>query len=307
MSKFFNKFMIVNSLMAYIKSRMGRLVEVQLMKQHLHECAYNSTAMGVDEPQNDASDIIVSLTTHGKRIHTVYRAIESLFAQSVKANRIVLYIGNKEYQSEAQLPVVLQKQMKRGLEVRFVDDIGPYTKLLPAMREFPDNNIITVDDDIWYPANTFERILKTHNNHPDSICAIAVRQMGWKNEKKHTFKTYEKQPFIVQPHDSTTKMCVAEGFAGILYPPHCFSDEVFRKDMIQKLAPHADDLWFTAMSLINGTPIYAVGGYGDPAKEIYLDECVQDVGLYLYNFGENGNDKQWKRLCDHYNLYEKLK
>lgn len=253
-------------------------------------------------------EIIVSLTTHGRRIRTVYRSVESIFCQTVKANRVILYIGNKEFQNEDQLPAILQNQMKRGLEVRFVEDMGSCTKLLPAMRDFPYNTIITVDDDIWYPSDTIERLLRTHREHPNSICALAARIVKWKSKNMRMFRTFKDFPFVVNPtQDTTSNMYLAEGGSGVLYPPHSFTDEVYDMINFRALSPKADDLWFKAMGLISGTPVCAVKNYYPAPEDLFFDDDVQDMGLSNFNLDQKGNDKQWKALCDHYNLYALLK
>lgn len=62
------------------------------MKHRLDFLAMTSTAMGMRSADESEEEIIVSLTTHGRRILTVYRSIESIFLQTVKANRVILYL-----------------------------------------------------------------------------------------------------------------------------------------------------------------------------------------------------------------------
>lgn len=306
--KFIRQLIKRTSFFRAYERNISRMVEIQLEKQRLTAIANTSKSMGVEPVKEGERELVVSLTTHAKRIFTVYRTIECLFDQSLKANRIVLYIGRNEYQSDDELPLVLKRQMERGLEVRFVEDLGPYTKIIHALKEFPDSNIITVDDDIWYPSDTFERLVRLHTKQPEAICSIAARVLEWKDKRKGKFKTYEYLSFAVDGYrDTTSPMYVAEGFAGVLYPPGCFTDEVFNKDAFLKLAPKADDLWLKAMGLLSGTPIYAARCFTCPAIEILCDFDVQDMGLYNFNFGQKGNDKQWKALCDYYNLYDMLK
>ena len=52
---------------------------------HLHE-------PGVTDTKYGDHDIIVSLTTYGKRIYEVAVTIESIMEQTMKANRIILWI-----------------------------------------------------------------------------------------------------------------------------------------------------------------------------------------------------------------------
>ena len=77
------------------------------------------------------SDIIVSLTTYGRRIHSVCLTIESLMEQSMKANRIILWLDTS-FQSK-KLPSTLEKLKSRGLEVAFCKDLRSYTKLVPTL------------------------------------------------------------------------------------------------------------------------------------------------------------------------------
>lgn len=50
--------------------------------------------LGVSDRRYASHDIIVSLTTYGKRIWDVYLAIESIMQQTFKPNRIVLNLDN---------------------------------------------------------------------------------------------------------------------------------------------------------------------------------------------------------------------
>ena len=83
-------------------------------------------------------------------------AVESIFSQTLKPNNVVLYLSEKEF-STRPLPLTLMRQQERGLEVRFVDDLGPHTKLIPALKDFPEAIIVTIDDDYMYPFDLLER------------------------------------------------------------------------------------------------------------------------------------------------------
>lgn len=68
--------------------------------------------------------------------------------QTRKANRIILWLSENEQNKE--LPMALQLQQARGLEVRYCKDIRSYTKLIPTLKLCPEAIIITVDDDCLY-------------------------------------------------------------------------------------------------------------------------------------------------------------
>ena len=89
----------------------------QELAQHLTFLALNSQEMGVIEGEEEGTEFIVSLTTHGRRLYEVYLAIESIMQGSRKPDRIVLWLSSDK-QGEP-LPLTLLKQMKRGLVVKY--------------------------------------------------------------------------------------------------------------------------------------------------------------------------------------------
>ena len=76
-------------------------------KEYLISCALNSIEPGISNIKYCNNEIIVSLTTYGKRLYDVYLAIESIMQQTKKPNRIVLWLGNEL--KETILPVFLTK------------------------------------------------------------------------------------------------------------------------------------------------------------------------------------------------------
>lgn len=285
-------------------SRRAQLRQIEYVnkKERLEWSAYHSTQIGVSSEQIAPESIIVSLTTHGKRIHTVHLTIESLLQQSLPPNRILLYLGDAEFSDVEQLPLVLQRMINRGLEVRFVPDQRSYTKLLPALRDYPDCSIITVDDDLLYPYDLVERLVKAHCATPAAICCLASLTMKFKGPKQladfHEF-SYEIPSF----QDEISPYFLPEGFAGVLYPPHSLPETVFDSLLFFELSPSADDLWFRAMSLLNETPVLRIHNSFDLWQDLYRIESVQDIALSKENVDLGGNDIQLKALFDHFDLY----
>jgi len=281
-----------------------RQLEYVVHKERLEWSAYHCTDVGVTDTSCTDTPVVVSLTSHGKRVLTVHRVIESLFHQSLKANRIILYIGIEEYQTAEQLPVVLQKQMTRGLDIRFVRDQRSYTKILPALKEFPDVTLITVDDDIFYPLNMIERLVNASRRHPGAICSLVNRTLSL--TAKGEIGNYNDFPFnTVSATDVISPVIIPEGFGGVLYPPHSLPSEVFNENLFLHLAPTGDDLWLKAMSLLARTRVVKVQSFFDFEDEFIADEEVQDVGLRNENLVD-ANNRQLKNLFHHFNLIQYL-
>ena len=111
---------------------------------------------GIESVTGDFPEIIISLTTYSLRIHNVYIALESLLNQTIKPNRIILWLAEEEF-NEANLPISVLRLKERGVEIRFCEDYKSYKKLIPTLREFPEAIIITVDDDVIYPMDQIGR------------------------------------------------------------------------------------------------------------------------------------------------------
>lgn len=265
---------------ASIIKRCEYVIKRNIMEQYAMHCEKK----GISDDSICEEELIVSLTTYKSRLNDVFLAIESIMQGSVKPNRIILWVS--EELKGTTLPTPLQKQMKRGLEIRYVKDIGPYTKLIYALKEFPHSSIITIDDDIIYPFDTVENLVNAHNTSKGLICAndyvlapyhlkkSKLQMMKWKRPKEHL---------------SISDRCIFEGFAGVLYPPHCFNEEVFNEDLFLKICKTSDDVWFSAMAILNGTKcIYACPNMD--GFRIVSNYLVQGSALCLINDKMNGRN-----------------
>jgi hypothetical protein len=100
--------------------------------------------------------LIVSLTTYHKRLSTVNLTIETLMHQSVKPNAIILWISSHDLQGN-KLPQKLLRLQRRGLRIEIVsENINSYKKLIYALGQYKACDIITCDDDVFYPYRFIE-------------------------------------------------------------------------------------------------------------------------------------------------------
>lgn len=100
-------------------------------KTYLEYLILHSKEMGVTKHKYCNHDIIVSLTTFDERLFEVHLSIASIMEQTLKPNRIILWIDHK-YKNQP-LPKSLSLLVDRGLEIKYCNDIGPYTKLIRRM------------------------------------------------------------------------------------------------------------------------------------------------------------------------------
>lgn len=295
---------IVESVNGYINVQSGRIINelrFRLKYDELTTKALSDTENGITKEQYGDSQIIVSLTTHGKRIYDVHATIESIMQGSVKPNKIVLWIS-EDYRNTI-LPLTLQKQKNRGLEIKYCKDIRSYTKLIYALKMYPDASIVTIDDDIIYPHDLLEHLVNAHTESPDCICANWIREYPRNLGENYMSILKWKQLF-----DATeiSERYFFEGFAGVLYPPYSLDLEVFNERVFMDICKYADDVWFNAMALKAGIKVkYAWKHYS--IASFCENEDVQCVALQnVNNNGEVLNDIQLKAVFNKYDLWYKL-
>lgn len=267
----------------------------------LNKCTLHSNERGITESKIAETEVIVSLTTHSYRIYDVYLAVESIMQGTMLPNRIILWLS-EDYKN-TPLPVTLQNQMKRGLEVRYCKDIRSYTKLVPALKEFPDSAIVTIDDDIIYPIDAFEHLVNAYNSSNNCICAHWVHSIPKDLYKKYT-SLLDWPTMTGKVEDSL--LLFYEGFGGVLYPPHSLDKEVLNEKVFFDICKYADDVWFNAMSLRKGTKVR----YANPRPGLF--KCIgnPDVqAIALRNMNSNGevlNDVQIRNVFMKYDIFEKI-
>lgn len=239
-------------------------------------------------------DIIVSLTSFSNRLKKVSYTVESIFAQKIQPERLILWVYEGDCSNFDNLPRSLKAQSKRGLEVQFInEDLGPHKKYYYSMKKFPNKSIITVDDDVIYHKDVLNRLIYFHKKFPDLIIANRVREIRFINGSPISYKFWNHARNSGESMDF-----LPIGANGILYPPNSLYNDWNQSKLFMSLAPYADDLWLKVMSLMNKRTVYFTG-YLKNHREILN---TQEHSLSKINTGELRNDYYFTNLINYYNL-----
>ena len=237
--------------------------------------------------------IVVSLTSYPKRIETVWITIETILQQSMKPDEIILWLAESQFGGIESLPKRLLDQQKRGLTIRFCDDLRSHKKYFYAMQEYPEDIVILFDDDMFYPRDTIKKLWKIHQKYPEDICSISTQVMepsfesmpsGWRN------------PYIDEKIEHSDKVQIFTG-SGSLFVPGALSQKVFHKDLLLRLCTYADDLWITFMAYQNKTRISSLEKWRAFPITIY---GTSEGSLWYTNAQKGKNDEQWKLILEHF-------
>ena len=221
--------------------------------------------------------VIASLTSWTKRISTVHLAIQTILNQTRRPDLTVLYLAKEEFpRREKDLPRELLNLRSDRFEIRWTKNIRQYKKLIPALKDFPDDIIITFDDDVFYNLEVIKRLLEGYKKEP--ACIQCHRATTVLLDEAQEVKFWVEKYF-----DCPTYSHKFTGIGGVLYPPHYLSDKIFDEKSFMRLAPTNDDVWFWAMAILNGRRVNVVKNNID--KFNYIPN-TQAVGLSVENDGD---------------------
>lgn len=240
---------------------------------------------------------IVSLTTFPARIERVWLTIESILRQDDKPNSIILWLYKGEFKGKDSLPIKLIKLENRGLEIKFCDEnLMPHKKYFYTLKENPKANIITIDDDMFYPPNLISNLKRFHTRYPKSIICPITRRINIDIEKVYPYSSWTVIKTNIEPSLELLTM----GGGGTLFPKDTLDSEVNNIDSLKETALKADDLWLKIMSLKKGTKIVSIAG--EYSRYFILNLHRSKVKLMDSNIGGNQNDIIFKNLLDRYKI-----
>ncbi|MCR5820683.1 MAG: hypothetical protein K6F94_07060, partial [Bacteroidaceae bacterium] len=215
----------------------------------------------------------------------------------------VLWLDEEEFNDDT-LPRMLVKLKQNGVIIRYCPNLRSYKKILPSIMNFPNDDIVTADDDLFYTKTWLQEIIETRDMHPGCIITQTLRFPKMNADKQ--FAPYRK--WTMRHHFSEDEtypklLAMPLGGYGALYPAHCFDEEVLNYKLISEICPLADDLWL----YITGLRLKLIKENVRNAKSTFyqLDLLRQKFSrdrLYAKNVGEDMNDVQLMKLIEHYHI-----
>ena len=202
---------------------------------------------------NDRPKVIVSLTSFPAAIPYAVQAIRSVLEGSLLPDKLVLYLDTDKFPGEVLPPELEALKAESSIfEVRFDPaEIRSYKKLIPALRDFPNDIIVTIDDDILYHADLLHDLVVMHKRVPDAIVAHRVRKARL-NVPYRKWRKYHWYDFVFKKIHRT-HLAMQTGVGGVLYPPHSLDEKMLAPSLFMELAPTVDDVWFWLAAVSRGT------------------------------------------------------
>ena len=224
---------------------------------------------------------VVSLTSYGKRIHTVHFTIESIGRGHVLPSRLILWLDDKG--AFENPPEALRRLMDRGLEVKLCKNYGPHTKYYPYVESEPtfEAPLITADDDVVYPSFWLSGLVQASRQRPDLMHCYLSKTIALKDGRVASYSDWEFS------RSAEPSLCrVAHGVFGAFYPLPLLTALKEAGNAFEQCCPKADDLWLHVHALRRGCKVKQI--HPKPTRFPTIPGTQRD-GLWIENH-KSGND-----------------
>lgn len=233
---------------------------------------------------------LVSMTTISSRLPHLAGVIRRILDGTVSPDRFILHISNMPAGLDEglhfdDLPTGVKKMVSDGrIEVKNVDNIASYRKLLPVLEERLDDewSIITADDDVAYPPNWLEGLLDAAS----SFTGIVAYRSRVIKIKDGNFEPYNTWKFADAGQQGANLLPTGRG--GILYRPSFFQNLTLLRFLMEN-APHQDDIAFRFATLASGIPTLNVDVAKSGSSKIEFDGFNYPESLYKQNVVMHGD------------------
>jgi hypothetical protein len=199
-------------------------------------------------------DFTVRMTSFPARIEGVADVVDSMLRQSRPPRAIQLVLAKTEFPAPDALPADLAALERYGLSIIWADDnYLHYKKLFPFDPALRDQPVVLCDDDVYYHADDFERLLESYRENPTFVHANRVHTMTLSAKGEIApYGAWVSERGLPKPSHRN----FATGVGGVLYPPGFFAaPEVLDLNLILRHAPLADDVWLKFQAVIQNRPV----------------------------------------------------
>lgn len=209
------------------------------------------------EPRD--TTLTFTLTSFPARIDTVQYTLCTLFDQSMKPDRVVLWLAAEEFEG-VEMPDSIKEFQKIGLEVRFCENMFGHKRYYKLIDEQKDNELIVMfDDDILFPKYLVERLYTTWENFPDCVICERGQVLTFNGDKVLNPGRWSSISKVgIQ---SPSYRLLASPGGGCLFPPKALYKDANNTEIIKKYAFKTGDIWLMFMTVQNDVKVVRTHRY----------------------------------------------
>lgn len=237
--------------------------------------------------------VIVSMTTIPKRKKRLLDNLPYLLKQSYKFDKLIINVDDNLSDEDYMFYEKL-KELDSRIEINKAEaKWRSCNKLLPTMKKYPHDIIITLDDDIAYPKDSVKYLVEEHEKHKGCVIAHEVNPIIVKNNNVTYVNGYDVKLHQVE-WGKYLSNCA-------LFPPYSFDDDVYDYDkMMQCTNGTHDELWFWVQTTIHGVQCIGLNYVRSMAPEMLEEYQEGEYNLSTFNNTQTKIDEYMKKINDMY-------
>tara|TARA_B110001452_G_C15241431_1_gene429872 strand:- start:9781 stop:10554 length:774 start_codon:yes stop_codon:yes gene_type:complete len=248
-------------------------------------------------------NIYVSLTSIYQKQNLLLNTLVSIKNQILLPTKCYIYLSTEPYLLDQGFKnKILNNDLQEFIdkndifEVRWCENIGPYRKLLPLLKEKwnEDCLILTMDDDIFYHSNLINQLVSDYNKYK---CCIAYRghTPNLNNINFETLK-YEKgnSPILKHLYNFANS-----GVGTVNHPSfyHKTGDLIFNLEYIKNYCETSDDIWYYLCRIVNNIETVLNLKYNNYIN--FNMESHNSTALCInYNYKNKTNENNLRKIAD---------
>jgi hypothetical protein len=228
--------------------------------------------------------IIVGVTTTKARLGLFFYTLQSLKRQNFDDFLISVNLSKEPYLFDDGIDAVPDWMTGENVQINFVNNSGPYRKLIPVLKQIGcDDVVVTADDDVIYSENWLKRIVESALLFPN--CIVCGRARWIKKNILGRFQNYANWPIVLDRARDLFLLPI--GVSGIAYRIGLLDLEFAMNEAYFEYAPTADDMWFRLASLRKDTKVYV-----DPEIDEGNAIVMHSMGLEQINLHRSERRRQ---------------
>lgn len=259
------------------------ILGIRFLIKHKSKFQYKAAEnFGLNKPER-SQKLIVSLTSFPARIESVHITINTILRQNLKPDKVILWLAKEEFPGGTEsLPEELKKLQHLGLEIEWCENWGSYKKIIPTLQKYPNDIIVTADDDLYYEEDWLESLYNEYLKNPKNIYVRRAARVA-RNNNSYSILSARKTGYTDIEGASYFNQML--GGSGCLFPPGSLYKDILDREKAVSLLPTHDDIYLWGMAVLNKTKICVVKGY---KANLYVRENTQHCGLCKINNKNKG-------------------
>ena len=235
--------------------------------------------------------LIITLAYNSNDLMDIDLTINSILNQSVeqKLYKILLIISVNGINSKLILPKQI-KSLKKLKKIRIIiikKELNLQTKLIIAIKEYPQNPILIINNKVVFPEGWLEMMINDHRKYPNDIISGSIQYFFGKDLKIKQFSEgYNSKDFGKFNHITNMIFNFAilnTNLGGTLYPANSLKNKnFFNIKLFLKISKESDEFWQSCFIFIENRNIRQSSKIYDYTKYIINNKNFINNKIILY-------------------------